>query len=160
MSLARSHSTRATIPLSGSQRTAGHRREESADDRILRHLLQYSPLIPPATRQQLLAIPQTEPRETLLAALNNAFIHFPLSQFPHLLTGAITFPVPVFTVYGLIEDVRILEKFRTGEYQVHNLTVIDEACSRLVETSGVKLRLFGLGGALALHKMCKSRSVV
>jgi hypothetical protein len=126
-----------------------------ADGRILRHLLQYSPLIPPATRQQLLAIPQTEPRETLLTALNNAFIHFPLSQFPHLLTGAITFPVPVFTVYGLIEDVRILERFRTGEYQVQNLTVIDEACSRLIETSGVKLRLFGLGGALALHKMCE-----
>jgi len=127
-----------------------------ADARILRHLLQYSPLIPPATRAQLLSIPANAPRETLTTALNNAFIHFPLSQFPHLLTGAITFPVPVFTVWGLIEDVHILEKFRTGEYEVQNLTVIDEACSRVIETGGVKLRLFGLGGAVALHKMCES----
>lgn len=63
--------------------------------------------------------------------------------------------MPVFTVWGLIEDVRIVEKFRTGEYEVSNLTVIDEASSALIETAGLKLRLFGLGGAVALHKMCK-----
>jgi hypothetical protein len=72
-----------------------------------------------------------------------------------LLSGSITFPVPVFTVWGLIEDVRIVEKFRTGEYEVNNLTVIDEASSPLIDTAGLKLRLFGLGGAVALHKMCK-----
>lgn len=66
----------------------------------------------------------------------------------------------MFTVYGLIEDVRILERFRTGEYQVQNLTVIDEACSRLIETSGVKLRLLGLGGAIAMHKMCECTGVL
>ncbi|EJT48704.1 hypothetical protein A1Q1_02249 [Trichosporon asahii var. asahii CBS 2479] len=84
---------------------------------------------------------------------DNSSIHFPLSQFPHLLSGAITFPVPVFTVWGLIEDVRIVEKFRTGEYEVNNLTVIDEASSALIEASGIKLRLFGLGGAVAMHKL-------
>ena len=125
-------------------------------DRILRHLLQYSPLIPPATRNQLLSIPAVAGRATLVNELNNSSIHFPLSQFPHLLSGAITFTVPVFTVWGLIEDVRVLEKFRTGEYEVQNLTIIDEASPRLVETGGVKLRLFGLGGAVALHKMCQS----
>lgn len=123
--------------------------------RILRHLLQYSPLIPPATRNQLLSIPPQAGRSALINQLNSSSIHFPLSQFPHLLSGAITFPVPVFTVWGLIEDVRIVERFRTGEYQVSNLTVIDEASSALIETAGLKLRLFGLGGAVALHKMCK-----
>lgn len=121
--------------------------------RILRHLLQYSPLIPPATRNQLLGI--TAGRSALISQLNSSSIHFPLSQFPHLLSGAITFPVPVYTVWGLIEDVRIVEKFRTGEYEVHNLTVIDEVNSPLIETAGLKLRLFGLGGAVALHKMCE-----
>jgi len=87
--------------------------------------------------------------------LNNSSIHFPLSQFPHLISGAITFPVPVFTVWGLIEDVRVLEKFRTGEYEVHNLSVLDEAASRLIEVGGLKLRLFGLGGAVAAHRMCE-----
>ncbi|TXT10673.1 hypothetical protein VHUM_02178 [Vanrija humicola] len=124
---------------------------ERMGDKILRHLLQYSPLIPPATRNQLLGI--TAGRSALISQLNSSSIHFPLSQFPHLLSGAITFPVPVYTVWGLIEDVRIVEKFRTGEYEVHNLTVIDEANSPLIETAGLKLRLFGLGGAVALHKM-------
>ena len=123
--------------------------------RILRHLLQYSPLISPATRTQLLAISPSEGRQALITALNNSSVHFPLSQFPHLLSGAITFPVPVFTVWGLIEDVRVAEKFRTGEYEVRNLSVIDEATSRLLEVGGLKLRLFGLGGAVAMHKLCK-----
>lgn len=128
--------------------------------RILRHLLQYSPLLPPATRQQLLAIPPSSGRGALITALNNSSIHFPLSQFPHLLSGAITFPVPVFTVWGLIEDVRVLEKFRTGEYEVHNLSVIDEAATRVIDVGGIRLRLFGLGGAVASHKMCKCRPPV
>jgi hypothetical protein len=112
-------------------------------------------LIPPATRTQLLSIPSSAGRAALVNALNNSSIHFPLSQFPHLISGAITFPVPVFTVWGLIEDVRVLEKFRTGEYEVHNLSVLDEAASRLIEVGGLKLRLFGLGGAVAAHRMCE-----
>lgn len=48
-----------------------------------------------------------------------------------------------------------MEKFRTREYEVSNLTVIDEASSALIDTAGIKLRLFGLGGAVALHKLCK-----
>ncbi|KAI9634308.1 uncharacterized protein MKK02DRAFT_34810 [Dioszegia hungarica] len=118
-------------------------------DKILRHLLQYSPLLPPSTRQSLLAIPTSAGRPALINALNNSSVHFPLSQFPLLLTGAITFPVPVFTVWGLIEDVRVMEKFRTGEYEVHNLSVIDEAATRVLDVGGVRLRLFGLGEGFA-----------
>lgn len=124
--------------------------------RILRHLLQYSPLIAPGTRNQLLSIPAGAGRSALINQLSSSSVHFPLSQFPLLLSGSITFPVPVFTVWGLIEDVRIVERFRTGEYEVNNLTVIDEASSALLEAAGLKLRLLGLGGAVALHKMCRS----
>ena len=49
----------------------------------------------------------------------------------------------------------MLEKFRTGEYEVHNLIVIDEASSSVLDVSGLKLRLFGLGGAVAQHKLCE-----
>jgi hypothetical protein len=52
-----------------------------------------------------------------------------------------------------------MEKFRTGEYDVKNLNVIDEASSRLIEVGGLKLRLFGLGGAVAMHKLCKPASM-
>ncbi|WVQ94245.1 hypothetical protein IAU59_001323 [Kwoniella sp. CBS 9459] len=129
-------------------------------DKILRHLIQYSPLISPATRTQLLGIPSSSGRGALVEQLNASSVHFPLSQFPHLLSGAINFPVPVFTVWGLIEDVRVLEKFRTGEYEVQNLSIIDETTTKLVEIGGLKLRLFGLGGTVAPHKMCEGYATI
>ena len=61
--------------------------------------------------------------------------------------------IPVYTVWGACEDVRVLEKFRSGEYKVDNLHIIDEASSRLLEIGGVKLRLLGLGGAVVMHKL-------
>ena len=65
----------------------------------------------------------------------------------------LTLDVPVYTVWGACEDVRVLEKFRSGEYKVENLHVIDEASSRLLDVGGVKLRLLGLGGAVVMHKL-------
>ena len=61
--------------------------------------------------------------------------------------------VPVHTVWGACEDVRVLEKFRSGEYKVDKLHIIDEANSRLLDVGGVKLRLLGLGGAVVMHKL-------
>jgi hypothetical protein len=59
----------------------------------------------------------------------------------------------VYTVWGACEDVRVLEKFRSGEYKVDKLHIIDEARSMLLEVGGVKLRLLGLGGAVVMHKL-------
>lgn len=64
-----------------------------------------------------------------------------------------TLDVPVYTVWGACEDVRVLEKFRSGEYKIEKLHIIDEASSRLLEVGGVKLRLLGLGGAVVMHKL-------
>lgn len=64
-----------------------------------------------------------------------------------------TLDVPVHTVWGACEDVRVLEKFRSGEYKVNNLHIIDEASSRLLDVGGIKLRLLGLGGAVVMHKL-------
>jgi Protein of unknown function (DUF2433) len=47
----------------------------------------------------------------------------------------------------------VLEKFRSGEYKVDKLHIIDEARSMLLEVGGVKLRLLGLGGAVVMHKL-------
>ena len=37
--------------------------------------------------------------------------------------------------------------------QVENLTILDEATTRVLEVGGVRLRLLGLGGALVVAKM-------
>lgn len=70
-----------------------------------------------------------------------------------LLDKRVTLDVPVYTVWGACEDVRVLEKFRSGEYKVDKLHIIDEANSRLLDIGGVKLRLLGLGGAVVMHKL-------
>jgi hypothetical protein len=120
---------------------------ERINDRTLRHLTQYSPLIPNAQRTHLLA-PENQPA-AIRATVNINL----LSEFPLLLSGQIKLQVPVFTVWGACEDVNVVEKFRNGTYHVENLQLIDEATTRCLDVGGVKLRLLGLGGALVPHKM-------
>lgn len=76
-----------------------------------------------------------------------------MSELPLFLNKKYTLDVPVYTVWGACEDVRVLEKFRSGEYKINNLHIIDEANSRLLDVGGVKLRLLGLGGAVVMHKL-------
>ncbi|ETS59778.1 ser thr protein phosphatase [Moesziomyces aphidis] len=144
-----------------------HASLERISDRTLRHLVQYSTLIEPALRTKLLAA--DAPRAPAAIAAGPAADKgsasavmrqhmlqqpgLPLSQFSDLLVGKIKLNVPVFTVWGACEDVAILERFRTGEYQVNNLHVLDEASTKAIEVGGVRLRLFGLGGAVVLHKL-------
>ncbi len=112
----------------------------------MKHVAQYSPLI-------------SEPIKKAIAApggpVKSRFNHedLPLSELPQFLNGSLKLDVPVYTVWGACEDVRVLEKFRSGEYKVDKLHIIDEARSMLLEIGGVKLRLLGLGGAVVMHKL-------
>ena len=117
------------------------------NDRTLRHLTMYSPLIPSAQRTHLLA------PENPAAAIRSTVTVSLLSEFPLLQSGQIKLQIPVYTVWGACEDVTVLEKFRSGTYAIDNLHVLDEATTRLLDLGGVKLRLLGLGGAVVSHKM-------
>jgi hypothetical protein len=117
------------------------------NDRTLRHLTQYSPLIPNAQRAHLLS-PENPP--SIIRSTVNISL---LSEFPLLLSGQIKLQVPVFTLWGACEDVQVIEKFRAGTYNIENLHLIDEATTRCLDVGGVKLRILGLGGALVPHKM-------
>ncbi|KZT13176.1 uncharacterized protein LAESUDRAFT_719501 [Laetiporus sulphureus 93-53] len=120
---------------------------ERINDRTLRHLTMYSPLIPTAQRNHLLA------PENNAATIRSTVQISLLSEFPLLLSGQIKLHVPVYTVWGACEDVAVLEKFRSGQYDIDNLNILDEATTRLLDIGGVKLRLLGIGGALVPHKM-------
>lgn len=149
-------------------------------ERTLRHLVQYSSLIPPSFRSLLLS-PSTSfaQMKVLLASPPSGTFpsstHFGLSEFPRFLSGELSLDVPVYTVWGACEDVAILEKIRvagpsalrvpvegkarvpspatTSGYAIPNLTVLDEATTRVLLIGGVRLRLFGLGGAVVGHKL-------
>lgn len=95
-------------------------------------------------------------RSTNLADLRRTIIESPtplLSEFPLFMEGKKSLRVPVYTVWGACEDVAVLEKFRMGTYHVHNLFILDEANTYLIDVGGVSLRLFGLGGAIVQHKL-------
>lgn len=121
-------------------------------DRTLKHVAQYSPLISEEVKKGIAtggpgSVKQRYRPEQL-----------PLSELPLFVTpnqGSATYEleIPVYTVWGACEDVRVLEKFRSREYRVKNLHIIDEAQSMLLEVAGVKLRLLGLGGAVVMHKL-------
>lgn len=114
--------------------------------RTLKHVAQYSPLISEPIKKAIIA--PGGPVKTRFSPQD-----LPLSELPQFLDGSQKLDVPVYTVWGACEDVRVLEKFRSGEYKVDKLHIIDEARSLLLEIGGVKLRLLGLGGAVVMHKL-------
>lgn len=121
---------------------------ERIAEKTLKHVAQYSPLIGEGIKR---VIGDAPPNTGLKARLNPKDV--PLSELPQLLNKEFKLDIPVYTVWGACEDVRVLEKFRSAEYRVDNLHIIDEANSRLLDIGGVKLRLLGLGGAVVMHKL-------
>jgi len=117
--------------------------------RTLKHVAQYSPLLSEAVKRQIQSMPPQQ------ANLKSRFPpdQLPLSELPQFINGTYKLDVPVYTVWGACEDVRVLEGFRSGNYRVPNLHIIDEANSRLLDIGGIKLRLLGLGGAVVMHKL-------
>lgn len=121
---------------------------ERIAEKTLKHVAQYSPLLSEHVKRQ---IAQPNPPRPIKQMFSPD--QLPLSELPLLLNKQITLDVPVYTVWGACEDVRVLERFRSGEYKVDNLHIIDEVNSRLLDIGGVKLRLLGLGGAVVIHKL-------
>ncbi|PLW05972.1 hypothetical protein PCANC_26959 [Puccinia coronata f. sp. avenae] len=131
-------------------------------------------------RQMILSPPQPSSSSSADPTKQDPNPNFALSEFPDLLSGKLKLDVPVYTVWGACEDVSILEKIRaagpsilktssqppttqTSEpnhkntplsaYSIPNLTVLDEATTRCLVLGGIRLRLFGLGGAVVPHKL-------
>ncbi|OAA60501.1 hypothetical protein SPI_05625 [Niveomyces insectorum RCEF 264] len=121
---------------------------ERIAEKTLKHVAQYSPLISEAVRKSI-----AQPGNGVPVKSRFSPRELPLSELPLLLNGELKLDIPVYTVWGACEDVRVLEKFRSREYKVPNLHIIDEAQSMLLEVGGVKLRLLGLGGAVVMHKL-------
>ncbi|KAL8766903.1 MAG: hypothetical protein Q9209_006451 [Squamulea sp. 1 TL-2023] len=118
-------------------------------DKTLKHVAQYSPLLSENTKR---TIQTNQPQPNNLKQRFSPH-ELMLSELPMFINKQLTLDVPVYTVWGACEDVRVLEKFRSGEYKVDKLHIIDEASSRLLEVGGIKLRVLGLGGAVVMHKL-------
>ncbi|KAI8983613.1 hypothetical protein BDB01DRAFT_791440 [Pilobolus umbonatus] len=117
-------------------------------ERPLKHWIQYTTLLTPTARSGYL----NGSHDELYDALENSF-NTMISEMPDFLAGEKQLDVPVYTVWGFCEDVAIIEKFRTKEYRIDNLFILDEASTYALDIGGVNLRLFGLGGAVVQHRL-------
>lgn len=115
---------------------------ERISPKIIREIAVFSPLIDPNSLQK-------DPEEVKKTLSPDA-----LSELGKFLSGELKLDVPVYTVYGAAEDITVIEKFRSGSYSIPNLHIIDEVSTNVITTStGFKIRLFGLGGSLVLHRL-------
>ncbi|KAI8376600.1 hypothetical protein EDC96DRAFT_495112 [Choanephora cucurbitarum] len=117
-------------------------------ERPLKHWIQYTTLISSSTRSLILSSTPDQLFRTIDQSPQTL-----LSEFSDFLEGTKKLDIPVYTVWGACEDVSIIEKFRSGQYQIENLFLLDEASTHVLDLSGVSLRLFGLGGAVVQHKL-------
>ncbi|ODV92254.1 hypothetical protein CANCADRAFT_18138, partial [Tortispora caseinolytica NRRL Y-17796] len=123
-------------------------------DNTLRHLAQYSPLVDfkslPHDSSDLRSVLSSQSTSAAAAAAGST----PLSHFPAYISGHKKFKVPIYTVWGACEDIEVLEQIRRKDIVIENLHIVDEASTYLIETNqGVKLRVFGVGGAVVMHKL-------
>ncbi|CCG81572.1 Ser/Thr protein phosphatase family protein [Taphrina deformans PYCC 5710] len=121
-------------------------------DKTLRHVVQYSPLIHTSSRSTSFNTHPNNDISNLRKAVQSSEINV-ISELQDFLDGKKQLQVPVFTVWGACEDVSVLEKFRTQEYKIPNLNIVDESASKLLSVGGLNIRLLGLGGAVVLHKL-------
>eukprot|EP00126_Sphaerothecum_destruens_P002454 Sdes_comp15890_c0_seq2m5006 len=100
-------------------------------------------------------LPKVEPK--LLRSLLEEKCVF--SELPDFIAGKKQFKVPVYTISGSVEDIKVLEKFRKNIYQIPNLIIVDETRSHLLSLpttttgngSSSKIRIYGLGGSIHHH---------
>lgn len=129
-----------------------HSSLERMTDKTLRHVIQYSPLVSPSSRSNTFSTHPNNDIANLRRAVQGSEKNV-ISELQEFLDGKKQLQVPVYTVWGACEDVSVLEKFRSQEYKIANLNIVDEAASKLLTVGGLNIRLFGLGGAVVLHKL-------
>ena len=123
--------------------------------RTLRHVVQYSPLLPlneTLRNKPALSTEASTPISRLRDAVKADFTQI-VSQYPLLKSGAMKLNVPVYVVWGSCEDVHIIEEFRTSPNLILNLFIVDENQSGVIQTESFRIRLLGLGGAVVMHKI-------
>lgn len=79
-----------------------------------------------------------------------------LSQLDDYLLGKEKLLCPVYTIFGPLDDPRVINKFQTGEYKIQNLFLIDhtkcyDIASPLADQPNI--RLYGIGGTLKIHSL-------
>ncbi|KAK6461132.1 hypothetical protein DFJ63DRAFT_314923 [Scheffersomyces coipomensis] len=79
-----------------------------------------------------------------------------ISQFQLYLDGEFKFPCPIYTIFGPLDDPKIINKFHTKEYKIPNLFLVDHLHNYEIPTplpTQPNIKLYGIGGTLKIHSL-------
>lgn len=78
-----------------------------------------------------------------------------ISQFQQYVNGEKSFPCPVYTIFGPLDDPKIIDKLQTKQIIIPNLNLIDHKNNYEIQTARnvPNIRLYGLGGTLKIHSL-------
>ncbi|RLV90653.1 hypothetical protein JA1_004441 [Spathaspora sp. JA1] len=82
-----------------------------------------------------------------------------ISQFSQYVDGQKALPCPVYTIFGPLDDPRIVNQIQMNTLQVPNLYLIDHTHNYEIKTTPPdipNIKLYGLGGALKMHSLFDS----
>ncbi|GMM36576.1 hypothetical protein DASC09_039010 [Saccharomycopsis crataegensis] len=123
----------------------------------LRHIIAFSPLVGEQVKEKVNRLSKVSPANEFSGEgkLIDYVQHEILSELPRFLKGELKFNVPVYTIYGMIEDTSVINRFKLGIYKIPNLHLIDESNVYDINISELNLNLclFGLGGSLNISKL-------
>ncbi|GMM31890.1 hypothetical protein DAMA08_046350 [Martiniozyma asiatica (nom. inval.)] len=131
---------------------------ERIHESYLRHIVEFSPLLPRDLVQKVAALSKVNGDSVLHLStqqenLKGLLKGHTLSELPRYISGELKLTVPLYTVYGMCEDSTVINKFRHGVYKVHNLNIIDDAHVHCIDMAGTSVLLAGIGGSLSYHKL-------
>lgn len=122
----------------------------------LRHIAAFSPLLDDKVVNQVGELSKASGEHVdfggdndLKKVLNGCEI----SELKQFINGDKKLDVPVYTIYGMVEDSTVLNKFKLGVYRIPNLHILDEDNIFKIRLGGSSIMICGLGGTLSYHKL-------
>lgn len=134
--------------------------DENSVDKIhesyLRHIVAFSPLLDQELVDKISELSRAngEYVDHDVQALRDLLRGRKVSEVMDYVRGEKRLSVPVYTIYGMVEDSTVLNKFRLGVYSIPNLTILDESTTAVIKLdSELDLFLCGIGGSLSYQKL-------
>lgn len=87
--------------------------------------------------------------------LKNYLQNVKISELMDFISGFKKLKVPVYTIYGMVEDSTVIDKFKMGIYSIPNLFILDEISTYRIKSpiDDTKIQLCGIGGSLSYQKL-------
>lgn len=78
-----------------------------------------------------------------------------ISQFQQYVDGEKVLPCPVYTIFGPLDDPKIIDKIQTKQVTIPNLFLLDHKNNYEIKTANgtPNIKLYGLGGTLKIHSL-------